>query len=76
MAFVSRPTWKKLNKLSEKQLLQLAKLMGVGFLNDDNDRDELVLMLSVAESESKVKAALQELKRDRPSKSSMVGEKQ
>ena len=76
MAFVSRPTWKKLNKLSEKQLLQLVKLMGVGFLNDDNDRDELVLMLSVAESESKVKAALQELKRDRPSKSSMVGEKQ
>jgi hypothetical protein len=61
MEQVSKPTWNKVNKLSEQELDKLADIMDVGFLNDDLDRDEKVLVLTT-ESESKILKALKQLK--------------
>ena len=61
MEQVSKPTWNKVNKLSEQELDKLADLMDVGFLNDDLDKDEKVLVLTT-ESESKILKALKQLK--------------
>ncbi len=61
MEQVSKPTWNKVNKLSEQELDKLAELMGVGFLQDDLDREEKVLVLTT-EPESKILRALKQLK--------------
>ena len=61
MEQVSKPTWNKVNNLSEQELDKLADLMGVGFLNDDLDREEKVLVLTT-EPESKILKALKQLK--------------
>ena len=50
-----------MNKLSEQELDKLAELMGVGFLQDDLDREEKVLVLTT-EPESKILRALKQLK--------------
>ena len=44
MLQVSKPTWNKLNKLSNKQLDKLFDIMGVG-INNPLDKDEKVLIL-------------------------------
>ncbi|MCK5449379.1 hypothetical protein KAI32_00780 [Candidatus Pacearchaeota archaeon] len=61
MEQVSKLTWNKVNKLSEQELDKLADLMDVGFLQDDLDREEKVLILTT-ESESKILKALKQLK--------------
>ena len=61
MEQVSKPTWNKVNKLSEQELDKLAELMGVGFLQDDLDREEKVLVLTT-DPESKILKALKKLK--------------
>ncbi len=53
--------WEELNKLSENELHRLADLMDVGFLNEPEDKDEIVLVLSTEPLE-KIKAGLKRLK--------------
>lgn len=70
MVFISKRTWKGLNELSEKELRQLAELLGVGLSmmdSQDIDKEELVLILST-QPESEVRAALQRIERGRPSR--------
>jgi len=61
MTQVSKPTGDKVNKLSEQERDKLADLMDVGFLQDDLDRDEKVLVLTT-EPESIIIKALKQLK--------------
>jgi hypothetical protein len=58
---VSKQTWNKVNSLSEKELDELAGAMDVGFLNDDLDRDEKVLILAT-EPEERVLKGLEQLR--------------
>tara|TARA_Y100000034_G_C6896283_1_gene413302 strand:- start:274 stop:471 length:198 start_codon:yes stop_codon:yes gene_type:complete len=64
MTQVSKLTWNKVNKLSEKELDKLAELIGVGFLQDDLDRDDKVLVLTT-EPESNILEGLEKLNKDR-----------
>lgn len=50
-----------MNSLSEKELDELAGAMDVGFLNDDLDRDEKVLILAT-EPEERVLKGLEQLR--------------
>lgn len=60
MKSISKQTWNKLNSLSSNKLKDLADLMNIGFLNEPEDKAELVLLLST-ESESKVLKAIKKL---------------
>jgi len=57
---VSKEIWNELNKLSKKELLKLFDFADIGLLDEDNDKDELVMIMST-ESELKVKKALSKL---------------
>lgn len=52
----------KLNALSEKELHKLLDLMGIGIMNGPEDKDELILILSI-EPERKIISAINELKK-------------
>jgi hypothetical protein len=50
----------RLDSLSEKEIDELAKIMDVGFLQDDLDRDDKILVLS-SEAEEKINDGLKKL---------------
>mgnify|MGYP001586918975 CR=1 len=60
MERVSRSTWDKVNGLSEQELDKLADLMGLGFLQEDLERDDKVLILTT-EPEAGILKALKQL---------------
>lgn len=52
----------KLNELSLEQLYKLADLLEVGFINEQEDKEEIILILST-EQPSKIEEALNKLDR-------------
>lgn len=54
--------WKELHKLSLKELYKLAELARIVFLNEPEDKEELITILGT-ESSIKIKNALKKLKK-------------
>ena len=54
---------KSLKDLSIKELRKLANLIDVGFLNEPEDKDEIILILST-ESDGKIEKALKRLNKN------------
>jgi len=52
-----------LHKLSKKQLIKLANIAGIGFLNPEKelDKEEIILILST-ENKKKINSALKKMK--------------
>ena len=62
MSLISKQTWNRINKLSEKKLDKLAEIIDIGFLQDDLDREEKVMILTITEQSSELLKALKQLK--------------
>lgn len=53
---------KDLNKLTENQLDKLTEILGIGFLNEDLDKEEKIMILQT-ESQAKIAKAIIKLKK-------------
>ena len=57
-----KKSYQFLEDLSKKELMQLAKIIGVGFLNEPEDKEEIILIL-LTEPIAKLKNDLKKIKK-------------